>query len=279
VQPYIPHKPYSSATLYSTKTIQQCNLIFHINNTAVQPYIPQKPNKIPHTKYPEPPKLNTRIKIHKPNNSIRPVVDNTKAPTYRIGKKLNNIIKQELINQYNLQNSKNFAHNITELKINEHHRMITFDIKDLYVNIPIEETLAITKQQLLNNKGIHITEQIITCLRTIFSHNYFEFQNNIYHPKNGVAMGSPISGTIAELMLQHIENQHIKHLIETGNITYYTRYVDDMFIVYNNTKTTIEEIQSYTDRIHKNLKFTITQENSKQIFWTSLSLDRNKNWT
>jgi hypothetical protein len=38
-----------------------------------------------------------------------------------------------------------------------------------------------------------------------------------------------------------------------------------MFIVYNSTKTKIEEIQSYTDRIHKNLKFTITQENNKQI--------------
>jgi organic radical activating enzyme len=78
-------------------------------------------------------------------------------------------------------------------------------------------------------------------------------------------MGSPISGTIAELMIQHIENQHIKHLIETGNITYYTRYVDDIFIIYNSTKTTIEEIQSYTNHIHKNLKFAITQENNKQL--------------
>ena len=61
--------------------------------------------------------------------------------------------------------------------------MITYDIKDLYVNIPIEETLTITKQQLLINNDIHKTEQIITCLRTILNQNYFEFQNNIYHPK------------------------------------------------------------------------------------------------
>jgi hypothetical protein len=217
-------------------------------------------------KNPEPPKLNTQIKIHKPNIPIRLVVDNTKATTHRKAKnKLNNILNQEQKNQYNTQNSENFAHNITEHKINQHHRMITYDIKDLYVNIPIEEILAVTKQQLLNNKGIHVTKQIITCLRTILSQNYFEFQNNIYHPKNGVAMGSPISGTITELMLQNIESQHIKHLIETGNITYYTRYVDYIFIVYNNTKTTIEEIQSYTYRIHKNLKFTITQEYNEQI--------------
>jgi hypothetical protein len=32
-------------------------------------------------------------------------------------------------------------------------------------------------------------------------------------------MGSPISGTIAEIFLQHIiENIHIKHLLDTKNI-------------------------------------------------------------
>jgi len=125
------------------------------------------------------------------------VVNNTKAPAYKIAKKLNDILKQQLKNHYNTQNSESFAHNITKLKINEHHRMITYDIKDLYVSIPIEETLTTTKQQLLSNNDIHKTEQIITCLRTILNQIYFEFQNNIYHPKNCVAMGSPISGTIA----------------------------------------------------------------------------------
>ena len=166
------------------------------------------------------------------------------------------------------------THTLTKLEIKEHHRMITYDIKDLYVNIPIEETLTRTKQQLLEDSDIHKTEQIITCLRTILNQNYFEFQNNIYHPKNGVAMGSPISGAIAEIMLQHIENQHIKHLIETGNIIYYTRYVDDIFIVYDSTKTTTEEIQSYADHIHKNLKFTITQENNKQINFLDILITR-----
>jgi len=33
-------------------------------------------------------------------------------------------------------------------------------------------------------------------------------------------MGSPISGTMAEIFLQHIENTHIKHLLDTKK--YYT---------------------------------------------------------
>jgi hypothetical protein len=34
------------------------------------------------------------------------------------------------------------------METGEHHRLLTYDIKDLYVNIPIQETLKITEQLL-----------------------------------------------------------------------------------------------------------------------------------
>ena len=36
------------------------------------------------------------------------------------------------------------------------------------------------------------------------------FQEKIYQPDKGIAMGSPISGTIAELFLQHLQQIYIK---------------------------------------------------------------------
>jgi hypothetical protein len=89
-------------------------------------------------------------------------------------------------------------------------------IKDLYVNIPIQETLRITESMLEKENSSQITKQI-TLLEAILKQNYFEFQNNIYQPEKGVSMGSPISGTMAEIFLQHIENTHIKHLLDTKN--------------------------------------------------------------
>lgn len=35
-------------------------------------------------------------------------------------------------------------------------------------------------------------------------------------------MGTPISGTIAEIFLQHIENIYIKQLLDTKNEIFYT---------------------------------------------------------
>jgi len=73
--------------------------------------------------------------------------------------------------------------------------MITFDIKDLYVNIPIKETLRIMKILLLENNNENTRKQMITLLEVTLQQNYFSFCNNIYQPEKGVFMGSPISNT------------------------------------------------------------------------------------
>jgi hypothetical protein len=67
--------------------------------------------------------------------------------------------------------------------------MITLDIKDLYINIPIDETLDIIKARLLQN-NTQITHQILSLLRVILSQNYFTFQQKIYQPNRGISMGS-----------------------------------------------------------------------------------------
>jgi hypothetical protein len=88
-----------------------------------------------------------------------------------------------------------------------------------------------------------------------------------------MAKGSPISSTVAGILLQYIENIHIKHLIESRNIVYYARYVDDIFAIYDITKASRDEIQ-YVDRIHKNLKLTITLENNNQVSFLDLLITR-----
>ena len=87
---------------------------------------------------PEAPKLNAYIKTHKSNEPIIPVIDNTPAPAYKLAKYLNNKIKNyiDLPNTYVINNSKDLARELEQLHIGDHHRMITMDIKDLYVNLP-----------------------------------------------------------------------------------------------------------------------------------------------
>ena len=189
------------------------------------------------------------------------------APTYKLAKHLIVILHRHLhLNyQYSVSNSTALAKYLTKLKINENHKIITYDIKDLYVKIPIQETLRIAKAMLLKENNTQTTKQIITLLETVLKQNYFSFQNNIYQPEKVVSVGSPISGTIAEIFLQHIENIHIKHLMDTKNIVYYTRYVDDILLKYDTKYTNADIIHEYRNNIHTNLQLNPTHKNNGHI--------------
>jgi hypothetical protein len=55
----------------------------------------------------------------------------------------------------------------------------------------------------------HTANQIIILLETILGQNYFTFKNQTYQPDKGVAMGSPNSGTVAEIFLHLEKKTHI----------------------------------------------------------------------
>jgi hypothetical protein len=55
----------------------------------------------------------------------------------------------------------------------------------------------------------------------------------------GLAMGAPTSAILSEIYLQYIEHTYIYHTLQKPNITNYHRYVDDILITYDSTKTNI----------------------------------------
>jgi hypothetical protein len=109
-------------------------------------------------------------------------------------------------------------------------------------------------------------------LRMITNQNYFEYEGKFYKPNLGVAMGSPLSGILAEIFLQDLEQHRIKRLLECDNITYYNRYIDDFFIIYNQTKITPHTITEHFNAQHKELQFTINEELNNQITHLDLNL-------
>ena len=99
-----------------------------------------------------------------------------KAPAYKISKllvnRLNNLLN--LRNHYIFKDSTALANELTKLKLDENRRMITLDIKDLYVNITIRETLRIAKTLLLENMGHHIHGRIQKKVHNFLKENNFQ---------------------------------------------------------------------------------------------------------
>jgi hypothetical protein len=103
------------------------------------------------------------------------------------------------------------------------------DTRTVLANILKHElTDPLTQQELLQWFDI-ITQQ-----------NYFTHKKQIVIQQDGLAMGAPSSGLIAEIFLQHMEHTHLANLTHKHNIINYYTYVDDILIIFDTNHTTLE---------------------------------------
>jgi hypothetical protein len=56
-----------------------------------------------------------------------------------------------------------------------------------------------------------------------------------------ISMGSPISGTLAEIFLQCIENTHLNQILEEKSVVFFTRHFDVIFIISDTERTSPEK--------------------------------------
>jgi hypothetical protein len=98
-----------------------------------------------------------------------------------------------------------------------------------------------------------ITEQTLHILEIILKQNYFQYNDQYYQPEKGIAMGSPISSTLAEIYLQYLEEIYVKHWLQNKEITLYKRYVDDIIIIHVQTNTDETTIYNTINNIDRNL--------------------------
>jgi len=118
------------------------------------------------------------------------------------------------------------------------------------------------------------SESVIICLdnNKITSPSRILYTNQ----KQESQWGPPISSTIAEIFLQHMESTLMKQLFDKKNIAFYTRYVDDVLIICSSQHITPETIHNYINRIHPNLHFNPTYANNNSINFLDLLIIRNQ---
>jgi len=68
-----------------------------------------------------------------------------------------------------------------------------------------------------------------------------------------------------KIFLQHLEEKHIKYILDTKNITFYMRCVDDILIICDTTRTNAKLIKNCINQIHTNIKLKLTNESNRTI--------------
>ena len=154
--------------------------------------------------------------------------------------------------------------------------MVSFDITSLFTNIPLNEVIHIILNKLFHNSSsfYNFSYDLFKSFLEIATHNcFFLFNQSIYQQVDGVAMGSPLGPTLANIFMCHLENIYLQNCPNEFKPVMYKRYVDDTFALFTN-KSQAEQFFNYINSIHPNISFTAEHEDDNKLSFLDVLISR-----
>ncbi|CAN8014586.1 unnamed protein product, partial [Ixodes persulcatus] len=174
-------------------------------------------------------------KVHKPECPLRPIVSFIGSPTYHL-----QIYLVELLapvtgkNGLCVQNSQEFVQLVRAQNLLPNEGMFSFHVVSLFTNVPNDVAIDVARERLLGDQSLvartslHV-DDIILLLRFCLNQCFFAFRGETYHQVNGCPMGSPVSVSVANLVVELIEEKVLRKV--AFPVKFYHRYVDDTFVI------------------------------------------------
>ena len=224
-------------------------------------------------------------KVHKGRGAsndlppFRPILSAIGTCTYNIAKFFVPIIKDFTSNEYTTRESFSFCDEIQEQDNNLY--MASFDIESLFTNITSDETINICLNNVFGKKkrvkGL-LKKDFKQLLTLSVKSSCFVFNNVYYQQVYGVAMGSHLGPTLANLFLVNYESKWLKDCPVQFAPKYYRHFVDDMmiYILLFKAKDYVQKIFHYMNSHHPKIKFTCKKENDNKISFLDISITRSE---
>ena len=132
---------------------------------------------------PQPPKLYSLPKLHKPGFPMRPIVSFCGSPTYQLSKYLTTIL-QPLTDKSRrkLQSTEDFINATKTVQIPDDYKLVSFDVKSLFTSIPLQLALQCTETAILQSTDpLPLpTEDIMDLLNLCLTSTYFQYNGKHY---------------------------------------------------------------------------------------------------
>ena len=225
------------------------------------------------------PRLYGLPKIHKQNVPCRPILSMIGSAQHELAKFLSALL-QPVLRRYSnncIQDSFTFAENMQKLNVNSNKSFLcSYDICSLFTNVPLAETIEICTQALYDED---LPEPIIPkhvfneLMKIATSSVEFSFNNLMYKQIDGVAMGSPLGPTLANIFVGFYES---KLFDKISKPQVYYRYVDDTFALFEN-EVDSEAFLTHLNSLHASLKFTSEKEVNQSLPFLDVLVTKSNN--
>lgn len=204
-------------------------------------------------------------KIHKNPISMRPICSNVNVPNEHLAKYLVETLKNYPIDfGYNVKNTFELVDKIKEIKLKRGEILGSFDIVNMYPNIPADEAITIMEKHLIQkNAPNHIVKTCVAIAKLCMEQNFFQFRGKYYKQTFGLSMGSKISPFLANIYISNMEEQIKNNNKNNLFPRIWARYVDDIFVVIK--ERYVDQLTNLLNNYHPKIKFTFEKESNNSL--------------
>ena len=203
---------------------------------------------------------------------FRPIVSSIGTYNYNLAKFLCNLLSPHIPDGYCCKDSFTFVKEVNQVSVSNQF-LISYDVNSLFTNIPLDETIEIAINKILENRqDLKISKRNLKKLFLFATaQTHFMFNENFYDQIDGVAMGSPLAPVLANLFMGFHETKWIENY-KGNKPSFYRRYVDDIFAVFK-SEHDANLFFNYLNLQHSNIKFTMEKELNGKLFFLDVFLD------
>lgn len=215
-------------------------------------------------------------KIHKPNLPLRPIVSSLGTPLYHLSAFLSDALNKTVgFSRSAVKNSEDFCNKIRGINLPPNYILLSLDVVSLFTNINSRTVIRCVEDrwmEIKKNAGLKLTKiQFVDALKLVLSKCEFSFKGEFYRQTFGSPMGSPVSPAAANLVMEHIESNVLKHF--DFEIPFYYRYVDDIILA-----VPVDKVDCLTETFNnfdQNIQFTVELENEGKLPFLDIMIQHN----
>ena len=214
-------------------------------------------------------------KVHKSGIPLRPIVSFCSSPTYRLSQHLCHILSPLVGNSdCNVKNSSSFANFIcTQVLTNE--VLVSFDVVSLFTKVPTGLAISVARKKLesddsFSDRTALSVDNVIRLLSFCLDATYLSFRGKFYQQIYGTAMGSPVSVTVANMVMEHVEEEALSTFAVKPK--FWKRYVDDTFTAL--PEDVVDSFHQHLNSVEPSIQFTVERESNGQLPFLDLLVTR-----
>ena len=203
---------------------------------------------------------------------FRPIISCRTCPTKRLCELLDKIIRPFLVKvKFRLQDTWQFLRECPK-QLEPGSYIVTADITSLYTNITTDSGISaisyyydLCSKDPTINIPARMTKEFVIALYTFLQNNlYFTFRGIVYKQCSGTGMGKDYAPGIADMKVGFDEvklESFVRRTFDGSTadlfIKWYWRYLDDVFIVWQQDKQNeLEEIKAFMNSIDQKIQYT-----------------------